>query len=583
MRSPLAAALLLLLLGAPRAFGTSPVREVATDERPRSGYREASGKVEVLKEGDLRVAVRAGMLKAPRGYTPLEVSLQNSGPVPLQVHLSFLGHYGNGSRVTERTVEVGPRQRVFAWLPVPEVLHAGNLAVNVPGLPPMVQAIYLDDARHEAVLTLGTKKSFEEDTGLREVETEKEQEPHFAVRFLEEREAPRELSAYVGYPVVVVTEASAVPSDVWPVLEAYAATGGRLVLTRPSRDVVERLPLLREGDSVSETFYGFGHVRQCRQPADCASKLVALFAEEPEVPVNPIGPPPRWEKGNALEGGALPLLTSARAPVGRFLLLIFAFALAVGPGGLMLARRKGPVAVLVAVPVVSVVTCLALITWSVLVDGFAVHAARYSLTWLDGARSRAVTLGVAAWYANLSPEPVTFPASSALMAPDSLDEALADLDWTSGLTVTRGFLPPRTYREWGELAVQPSRARLVLRDTGTGLRVQNALGMPLEAGYVRWRGAHYQLTALEDGAEGELGAPMPKSEKFQPANALLLELEGPLYERLVKGKSAFRMDLPEGGFIARVGGRGLTPTAAMDVELEASVHLVRGQVEEGRP
>ncbi|QSQ22936.1 hypothetical protein JY651_48920 [Pyxidicoccus parkwayensis] len=576
MASSLTAAVLLV------ALATSPVAAVAGEERQRTGYRNASGKNEVQNEGGLRVSVRTGMLKPPRGYTPLEVTLQNNSPVALQARLSFAGHYNAGSRVTERTVEVGPRARVVAWLPVPAQLQAGNLSVDVPGLPRMVQPMYLDDSGNASVLVLGTVKDFEAATGLREVQAE--QEPLFAARFLEEREAPRELSSYVGYPAVVVAmDATQLPAAVWAVLETYAATGGQLVLTRPSRDAAERLPMLSAGGRGVAEPYGFGQVRACHQPGACGVVLAALSGDVTSGPVNPVGPPPSWERGGALRNGAAPLLESARAPVGRFLFLIFAFALAVGPGGLMLARRRGPVSVLVVVPLVSLFTCLALVAWSVLVDGFAVHSARYSLTWLDGERSRAVTLGVGAWYANLSPGAVKLPASSTLLLPEDVGEPPADLDWTHGMTVTDGFLMPRTYREWGEVSVLPSRARLVLRQEGNGLRVQNALGEAIEEGYVRRGNAHYRVPALEDGAEAALQGPVPASELAQPTDALLASLGSVLYERLLKDKTSFRADLPEGGFIVRTGGQGMGPLATMKTEREAGAHVVRGQVQEVKP
>nr|WP_246357491.1 hypothetical protein [Pyxidicoccus fallax] len=572
---------MLALAGAPRAFARTPVSHVdpVDPDTPRSGYRVATEKLEVHKEGDLRVAIRTGVLMPPRGYTPVEVVLQNSGPAPLQALLSLRGHYGQEARVIERSVEVGPRQRVVAWLPVPTAVRGGNLEVRVPGQRRILQTLYMDGSRDEAVLVLGARKDFEADTGLKE--TEGEHEPLFLARFLEEREAPRELASYVGYPVVLVGDAASIPADVWAVLEAYAISGGRLVLTRPPRDLVERLPLLSESNTRPEVLYGFGVVRRCGDPAACVEAVTSLLREGAEQgPVMPKGPPPSWERGSSLTEGASPLLESARAPVGRFLLLIFAFALAVGPGGLMLARRRGPVAVLVAVPVVSLVTCLALIAWSVLVDGFAVHAARYSLTWLDGARSRAVTLGVAGWYANLSPGEVKLPLSSVLLPPDDQYEVVADLDWTGGLTVTRGFLPPRTYREWGEVSVLPSRARLVVRSDGGALRVQNALGARVEAGWLRRGGAYYRLSGLEDGAEATLDAPVPYGEMSHPVREQLHELSTSLWERLVNGKPGFQTDLSEGDFVVRMGGPGMAPSAAMPVELEAGVHVVRGKVEE---
>ncbi|HZI11427.1 MAG TPA: hypothetical protein VE153_13665 [Myxococcus sp.] len=581
MRRALPAALLVLLLGAPGAFASKPyVTSVATpEEQAPTGYHEASGNSEVLTLGALRVTVHTGALKAPRGYTPVEVVLQNAGPVPVRARLFFQGMYGNGNRVTERTVEVAPRQRLVTWLHVPAVLQAGNLSVDVPGQPLQMQPVYLDDGRRGALMVLGTAKSFEALTGL--PKTEEDQSPLFAARFIDPKEAPRELSAYVGYPVVAVTEeALELPADVWAVLETYAATGGTLVLPRPPRDLRERLPLLPAGGTPPESLYGFGLVHTCDSPVGCGTLLASAVSEDAEGPVKPMGPPPRWERGNALRGGHPPLLSSARAPVGRFLLLIFAFALAVGPGALALSRRKGPVAVLVVVPLVSLVTCLALVSWSVLVDGFAVHAARYSLTWLDSERSRAVTLGVGAWYANLAPDPVKLPVTSALLAPDDTEDSQADLDWTEGLTVERGFLPARTYREWGEVAVLPSRARLVLRGEGDARRVQNALGARLEEGLVKVGGAHYRVPVLEDGAEAPLGELVVVEPDWLKLEQSPIDRAG---SRLLPRAVGFTASLEDGGFLVRVGGVGPAPTAAVPVELEEGMHLVRGRVEEVRP
>jgi hypothetical protein len=566
----------VLLLGAPGAFASTPFNP---EEKVPTGYHDASGNSEVLTLGALRVTVHTGALKAPRGYTPVEVVLQNAGPVPVPARLSFQGMYGNGNRVTERTVEVGARQRLVTWLHVPAVLQAGNLTVDIPGEPRQLQPVYLDSGRQGALLVLGTAKNFEALTGL--PKTEEDASPLFAARFVDPKEAPRELSAYVGYPVVAVTEeALELPADVWAVLETYAATGGTLVLPRPPRDLRERLPLWPSRGVPKEALYGFGLVYTCETPVGCSTLLSTAVSEDSEGPVKPIGPPPRWERGNALRGGHMPLLSSARAPVGRFLLLIFAFALAVGPGALALSRRRGPVAVLVMVPVVSFVTCLALVSWSVLVDGFAVHAARYSLTWLDSERSRALTLGVGAWYANLAPDPVKLPVSSALLAPDDTEDALADLDWTGGLTVERGFLPARTYREWGEVAVLPSRARLVLRGEGSARRVQNALGARLEEGLVRVGGAHYRLPALDDGAEGPLGTPVELESDWLKLEQNPIDRAG---SRLLPRSVTFTTLLEEGDFLVRVGGVGPAPTSVVPVELEEGMHLVRGRVEEVRP
>lgn len=552
--------------------------EAAEVARAPYGYREASGSADSNTWGPLRVTLHGGALKPQRGYWATQVVLNNSGPQPLPVRLSFSPAYGDTTRSVVREVEVGPRQRVVAWVPLPVAWHSVVVNILAPGVVPINESLYADSDRFEPVMVVGSAADFEAATAL--TKTGEQDEPYFSARFLEARDAPRELAAYVGFEMVVLTdEATAVPADVWAVLEAYAVSGGTLVVTRPSRDLRERLPLLPEA-MTPEMPYGFGKVWTCDGVALECQALIrgGVSGVEPTArgPVIPVGAQQRWVgsmMGERRE--ALPLLTNARTPVGRFLLVISAFALAVGPGAWWLARRRGPVAVLIAVPAISVVTCLALIFWSVLVDGFAVHTARYSLTWLDGARSRVVTVGLSAWYANLSPDVVRLPSASVLLPPPDDEDALADLDWTGGLTVGDGFLPPRTYREWGEVAVLPSRARLVLKRAGETPRIQNALGARLEEGYLRLDGKLWRLPVLSEGEEGALTAVAPEDVKDFSVSQGLGE-GGAL--RLTNALMPFGANTPENGFIARLSGPGLMPTSGFPTEVDVGVHFIRGEV-----
>jgi hypothetical protein len=305
---------------------------------------------------------------------------------------------------------------------------------------------------------------------------------------------------------------------------------------------------------------------------------MTLIDQDAKPPLDPVGPPPRWENNRfALNGGEMPLLPNALVPVGRFLVLIFLFALVVGPGGLILARRKGPTALLLGVPAVALVTCTIIVADSVLVDGFVTHSSRYSYTWLDRPRDRAVTSVVAGYYANLAESEVVFPANSVLMAPDELDEWLLDVSWNGGGMVADGFLPARTYMEWGELAVVPTRARLVVRRERNEVRIQNALGAPLQAGYLQLGKKRYVLPELADGAEGvatELEASLREQSIAQLVNLPLS------VKRRVRGKGPeFLKPLEERDFVARIGGMGFGPLAGMKVELHEGIHYVRGQVD----
>ena len=562
------------------AADSTAVEVAPGEEKPiRVGYADSTGNLQSMDEADgLRVSLRTGPLRAKRGFTPLEVTLHNTETTPRALRLSFQG-YGSGSPSTVRQVELGPRQRLVTYLLIPAPVQSGSLSVEGPKVSPRTMGVYLDEGSAVSALVLGTAKAFEAGTGL--ARSEDSSQPEVSARFLSVQDAPRELAAYVGYPAVLVTEeVASLPSDVWAALENYAAVGGSLVLGKPPRDLRQRLPLLDpEPQREVWNVYGFGSVYLCESGAAACGRALVAIPEEGKLPLKPIGPAPRWEENRfALRGGETPMLPNALVPVGRFLVLIFLFSLVVGPGGLMLARRKGPVALLIGVPAVALVTCLVIIADSVLGDGFVTHASRYSYTWLDRGRDRAVTAAVAGYYANLASDKVTLPSYGVLMAPDEMDEWLVDVSWTGGGMEAEGFLPSRTYVEWGELAVVPTRARLVARKDGEGWKVQNALGAPLQAGYVRLGKKQYVLPALADGAEA-LATAAPEGTTDAVQLEQFMSLPTGLSHRSKDASASFELPLKEGGFVARLGGSGFSPLATLPVQLHESIHYVRGQVD----
>ncbi|WP_257453269.1 hypothetical protein [Archangium lipolyticum] len=570
------------------AAAVTPVQEEvepATDEErwgaEHRGYLEVQSQSVSLSEGDLRATMANGVLRPSRGYVPMEVTLQNPGPTPRVVRIGVESNLSGRSEIAAREVEVGPRQRLVAWVPVPVGVRGGMVRLRSPDATFRPFNFYSVDGEGQPTLVLGAEKSFQSGTSLPRVE----KQPKLSVRFVAPEDAPRELAAYVGHALVVVAgDVTALPADAWNALEAYAAMGGHLALVRPPRDVAGRLPLLTSNASGVHP-YGFGAVRLCGKAEECGAGLLS-DADAMEAPsegfvgvVSPVGLAPSWMHGSAmLNNGEQPLLPGVQAPVGRFLILITLFVLAVGPGGLALARRKGPLALLVAVPSVALVTCLAIVAWSVLVEGFSIHAARYSLTWLDRERDRALTVGVGGYYANLEPEGLRMPALGALLGPDlDWDPQVPEADWTNGMVVTGGFLPSRTYREWAEVAVVPSRARLTVRREGEVLRVQNALGAPLVAGYVELGGREWSLPALAEGAEG-VATQAPASTNHSLPE--LLGFSEPVRHRFARVPwDTLLGPLPEGGFIAKVEGPGMAPSLALEVELHEGQHLVLGRVD----
>jgi hypothetical protein len=502
--------------------------------------------------------------------------IHNRGALPRGVRIGFTPD-GAVAEVAMRSVEVEPRQRLVVWLPIPVSMRYGTTRLRGADIAFEPFSFNALDARGEAVLVLGTEEVFQAGTGLPRVEGR----PRLSVRFVPPEDAPRELTAYVGHASVVVAgEVTGLPVKIWAVLEAYAATGGRLVLVRPPQDIGERLPLLA---SITPGVhrYGFGQVRLCQQADECGQGLLSdvlpVGLGEHLWPVVPVGPPLDWEGGNhLLANGEQPLLPGALSPAVHFLLFVTLFVLVVGIGGFALAQCKKPVPLLIAVPLIIL---LAATVWAVFREGFSTYSARYSLTWLDRERNRALTVGVFGYYTGLMAEKVRVPALGALLGPDvDSTKQPVDADWTNGMVALRGVLPPSTYREWGEVAVVPTRARLVIEREGNGLRVRNALGAPLVEGYLRLGGKVWVVPSLAEGAEVEVTQVPDSAERFTFER--FARFPNTAHRRFsgVPWKE-FARPLAEGHFFAKLGGLGLGPTAELPTELREGIHFMQGQVD----
>lgn len=585
-----------LLLSAPGAVDTAPqevevavppaaeaaqpaVVEAVAEEEVEPvpvAYTDLAGPLENFDElGWLRVSLRNSSMRARRGYSPLEIILQSTDAVPHPVTVEFRGHSSSSTSVS-RTVELGPRQRLTLYLLIPASLAAGSVSVKVPGSPTVhANSVYLYQPGGLTALVIGDRKGLEASTSL--PLTDEEQPSHLGTLFFPAQQAPRELAAYVGYDLVMVTEEVArLPPDLWATLEHHAAAGGALMLTQPPRDLLQRLPLLSAGDTGALwRAYGLGQVALCTPgPQGCTGALNTLSVKR-GLPIEPrgFGSGDLADRYSYLGHDETPLLPNALAPLGRFLVLIFLFTLLVGPGGLYLARRRGPVALLVGVPAVALITCLLIIADSVLREGFVTHVARYSYSVLDRPRDRLITAAVSGYYANLSPKALQVPAQGVLLEAHDGPEPELGLDWSAGGMRAEGFLPSRTYVEWGELDVMPTRARLIVRTEGDAVKVQNALGAPLQEGFVRLGGVDYRLREVNEGGEA-LATParevLPLSKHLPVVSQL---------QRRSSPSGFFWRPLEDGEFVVRLGGAGFGFMTALPAELHEGVHYMRGKVD----
>ena len=539
-------------------------------------YQFASAQRVVVSDGPTRVSAESNTPAPARGGFALRAFVDNAaGP---QGTLELVFH--QSGQTARRAIELGAGERRVVDLPLLSTMRAGSLTAAGVGTSPgsevarvVFQSVY---SPQRVVLALGQPKDFERFIGRSPSSAE---EATTLVTTIPADEAPSELAAYTGYDAVVLPQAQGLEGlheGQRRALEAYAATGGTLVLKAPQGGLTS-LPLLTSREAGVHP-YGFGRLG-LYQDAEWAVTWPARPVVEP-----------RGMRGHSWDAGSaqrlVPLLPQATAPVGRFLLIIGVFTLVIGPGSIMVARRRGPTALLFTIPATALVTCVAIVSYSLLADGFTLHASSYGLTLLDARNHRAITVGVNAYYANLAPRHARYASMTALMAPAEREERGAlDMTWSDGLTVGGGFIPSRLYQEWGLMAVEPTRARLRVEKRGAGWVVQNALGSALSFVSIELDDGRWFATGVPEGGEATLRPraeppalpPMP-AERFGP-DALAMVVSGAEPDEAKASTEPSELAPEPGQFVAVLGGAGFVPSGGLTVSLEEGVHYVRGVVE----
>lgn len=521
-----------------------------------------------VASGRTRVAVESNAPSPRSGSFPVRFFIDNTTGPQQVVTLSIRSAVGGSSHTVTRAVEVNAGERRTVNVPVPSEMRYGNVSATGPGITEDAHASMYFQATYEpqrVVLSLSQPEAFEKFIG---------KAPHYSgsnvlVHPVPVKEAPGELASYFGYDSVVVPDGASLDQldeSQRGALEQYVATGGHLLVGGAVRSPA-MFPLVKT-IRTGTTPYGFGKLMVA---SGSTAGDLDIFRESPTV--NPFGPLPDYQRRYDTVGARDVLLPQATAPLGRFLFIIALFTLAIGPGSVWVARRRGPAALLVTIPGTAMITCGLIIAYSLIADGFTVHVSTYGYTLLDARSHRAITQGVTAYYANLAPSKATFAPGTVLVAPsdDRRERYVADLTWKDGLTLGGDFVPSRSYREWGFVSVEPTRARVVVKQKGNAWVAQNALGQPIDKVTINIDGRFFTGGPVRDGGEVELTAGNTLNYTATLANNRF----GPTVPMIVA-----QHPLDHHEFLARLVGPGLVPTGGVSAQLHAGEHWVRGEYEE---
>jgi hypothetical protein len=538
-----------------------------------------------ILDGPVQVFLEQRPPHAPNeGYIPLSVAVHNRDARRRKLKLTF-----TSVPVLDvtRTVLLDPGERRTVLLHVPALSRYGNLTADAEGpndprpeslsWPYETAPVILSDgsAERAAGLLPGLSEGMQNANAV-------EPSPRPLMR-LPPLAFPEDLVGYVGFAGVALidTPFEELLEPQRRAIEAYAATGGRVLLVRPPAIPETYFPLLGKRQGPAANPYGFGVLHLC-PAASCKDETAAfLAATGGQGPIDRVAATREPSRYNPASEDVL--VEVARAPVGSFVLIVLCFAVIIGPGSFAMRRRYGPGALLLFIPGIALVTCSGIAGYGAFREGmFTVHARSIAITLLEEEHHRATTVAVTGYYASLAPSEVRFDGQSAVLisgnsgSPGWKWRGL-ELDQTSGLSFGAGFLPSRSYREYLSMGVTSSRARFMVRDGEEegAVVVSNALGSGVVSGTARLGERHCVFGALEDGAKKTVACDADGSSQDRAIDAMTRQVSPRFFTEKL-GHVLPRLE--DGEYLVLLDRAVFAPSGNIRLDRKSDVQLVRGRV-----
>jgi hypothetical protein len=294
-------------------------------------------------------------------------------------------------------------------------------------------------------------------------------------------------SSYDGI-VLQAAELRAAPASVRDALWRYVECGGALVIagSYPVPVPWQRRRAEWAGKGVVNSYYpGLG---QCLVlPETAVKEWTPQQWQEITSAWDRSGKP--WENLRSLPDAhrLFPVVENMSIPVRGLFILMLVFAIGIGPLNIyLLSRKKRRLWLLWTVPAISTVTCLAVLGYMLVAEGWRGQTRVQTLTVLDENTHRAATVGWVGYYTPMAPaDGLHFSADTELTAQQAADPHVSrmqslprTLDWTDGEQhLASGWVTARVPAYFTVRKAGTSRERLNLHWEKDGsLSVVNLLG-----------------------------------------------------------------------------------------------------------
>ena len=319
---------------------------------------------------------------------------------------------------------------------------------------------------------------------------------------------------YSRYDGVIVTgdDVRQMPPDVQSALWRYVECGGAL-LVLGGRELPDSWRLKATTDFTGFVNYhaGFG---QCIVTAK--ADTIHLSPEQwSEIVFSWLKTKTPVKTGRSVEdaNATFPVVEGLGVPVRGMFLLMLLFAVAIGPVNLIaLSRKKRRIWMFWTTPVISLMTCFAVLVYATFAEGWDRHARTEGLTILDERTHRATTIGWTAFYSSLTPSDGLHFSYETELTPQIASREIGgtprSVDWTHDQHLESGWMTARVPAHFMLRKSEVRRERVtVRRGTNNRLSVVNGLGAEIRQFWLADKdGTVYFGVDIPAGAETELSS-----------------------------------------------------------------------------
>ncbi|MFA6956300.1 MAG: hypothetical protein WC538_10550 [Thermoanaerobaculia bacterium] len=238
-----------------------------------------------------------------------------------------------------------------------------------------------------------------------------------------------------------------------------------------------------------------------------------------------------WSGGGPFRGSyaatsPLRVVDELTVPIRGLFVAMTLFAIVAGPVNLIfLSRKNRRIWILWTLPLLSIATCVVVIVYATVSEGWMRVVRTEAVTLLDSATREATTIGWTGYYATVAPnEGLTFGPETELVPYGGARQNELALDWTRGQQLVGGWLTSRVSTSFRIRKSEPRRERVEFRQRPGGrLEALNGLGAPIKNLWVATPDGELLVAGpIAPGGSAELkrSVPVPLAKKGDPEQAI---------------------------------------------------------------